>query len=383
MISMPAKRVLIVDDSLDIARLLRTVLLSIDPSLDISVLPSAEEAILDSFRTPIDLLITDIRLPGITGFDLVKKIRARNSQVAVIMVTALTDARIAQDMSALGVETLLQKPLDLDAFRTVACRYLQLSVTSPLPVESGTEKPDCSPESNPPVRSLLISTLLDRLREDSRASGVLLLYPGHPDCILSGEFPKAVDRLQWVSRALEMMAAQSRLLSASGKNVEQFLVVREEALDYILTCLPEVGLAAVFQPGRKTAHLWLAVDELLAGKEELRTIFHQQGVIPVAVEATAPTSGLPEPPVVHPLLAPEPGKVPGSIDAVAADLEFDEEAEPGGLLHLVEQLDRKVDSGEADLFWEEAANESSGGVRTSGAISFDEARQQGLAPGEF
>ncbi len=67
------KRILIADDALELGRLLQTVFLTLDPKLSIQVVPSAEEALLESSRKPIDLLVSDVRLPGMSGLDLVRK----------------------------------------------------------------------------------------------------------------------------------------------------------------------------------------------------------------------------------------------------------------------------------------------------------------------
>ena len=64
------KYITIVDDARDLGRVLQTLMLTITKDLAISVVPSAEEALLYSGQHPIDLLVTDIRLPGISGLDL-------------------------------------------------------------------------------------------------------------------------------------------------------------------------------------------------------------------------------------------------------------------------------------------------------------------------
>ena len=58
------KRILIVDDALDLGRLWQAAIKAAAPELEIVVVPSAEEALLEANYHSIDLLITDIRLPG-------------------------------------------------------------------------------------------------------------------------------------------------------------------------------------------------------------------------------------------------------------------------------------------------------------------------------
>ena len=47
-------RVLIVDDALDLGKLLKAAIIAVDPTIEVAVVPSAEEAILLSGRRPCD-----------------------------------------------------------------------------------------------------------------------------------------------------------------------------------------------------------------------------------------------------------------------------------------------------------------------------------------
>ena len=69
---MTSFRILVVDDQRDVRRLFADGLQMLGPGMDILELPSGEEALLVAFRKTIHLVITDIKLPGISGFDLVK-----------------------------------------------------------------------------------------------------------------------------------------------------------------------------------------------------------------------------------------------------------------------------------------------------------------------
>ena len=84
-------RVLIVDDQKDVSRLLRSALETIEHELLVVEAPSGEEAILEATRTKVDLLISDFRLPGITGVELMKKFRVRNPDCKVILITGVSD----------------------------------------------------------------------------------------------------------------------------------------------------------------------------------------------------------------------------------------------------------------------------------------------------
>src|SRR6202000_1609495 len=76
---------------------------------------SAEAFIADDGEENCDRIITDIHMPGMSGFDLKRVLAARGSTRPVIMVTALADPGLKAEAKASGAICLLQKPFELDA----------------------------------------------------------------------------------------------------------------------------------------------------------------------------------------------------------------------------------------------------------------------------
>jgi FixJ family two-component response regulator len=62
-----------------------------------------------------DCIITDINMPGMSGFDLIELLTARGSTVPVIMVTARTEPELGAKAAAGGAVCLLMKPFEADA----------------------------------------------------------------------------------------------------------------------------------------------------------------------------------------------------------------------------------------------------------------------------
>ncbi len=77
---MAGPRILIVDDQREIARVLQSSLEGLEHELEISLAMSGEEAILELTRGDIDLLVADVRLPGISGLELMEKFKSRAFQ---------------------------------------------------------------------------------------------------------------------------------------------------------------------------------------------------------------------------------------------------------------------------------------------------------------
>ena len=76
------KKVLVVDDHFEMLELLRSMLELSNEEYEVLAVPSAEEGWLEMQRTPFDLVITDVRLPGMSGFDFVRRMRKRRRETS-------------------------------------------------------------------------------------------------------------------------------------------------------------------------------------------------------------------------------------------------------------------------------------------------------------
>lgn len=104
-------RILIVDDEeshLDmLARLLG------EHQYDIVLAQNGEEALDLATRIEVDLVITDLRMPGMGGFKLAEALLERDQDLPVIAMTAFADLDSAKQALALGVYDYLTKPVDI------------------------------------------------------------------------------------------------------------------------------------------------------------------------------------------------------------------------------------------------------------------------------
>ncbi|MFO0618256.1 MAG: response regulator [Polyangiaceae bacterium] len=82
---------------------------------------SGEEALARLGAEAFDVVLTDIRMPGITGIELFRALRARGDGTPVILMTAFHDDQPTRRALEDGAFTLLAKPFDMStAFRVVA-----------------------------------------------------------------------------------------------------------------------------------------------------------------------------------------------------------------------------------------------------------------------
>jgi DNA-binding NarL/FixJ family response regulator len=109
-------RVLIVDDHQEIRTVLRAALETLEVDLDLLDVPSGEEAIVEVVGTGIDLLIADVGLPGLSGIDLFKKLKATYPEMQVIIITGIEDEEVHQEIADLEPEAYFFKPLKMHEF---------------------------------------------------------------------------------------------------------------------------------------------------------------------------------------------------------------------------------------------------------------------------
>lgn len=75
---------------------------------------SASEAYDAMYETTFDLIISDIMMPGIDGFEFVKTVRGLNENIPILFMTARDDFASKQRGYRVGIDDYMQKPIDLD-----------------------------------------------------------------------------------------------------------------------------------------------------------------------------------------------------------------------------------------------------------------------------
>lgn len=74
----------------------------------------AEEAYDEMYKTTFDLIVSDIMMPGIDGFELAKTVRSLNSDIPILFMTARDDFASKQRGFRIGIDDYMTKPIDLD-----------------------------------------------------------------------------------------------------------------------------------------------------------------------------------------------------------------------------------------------------------------------------
>jgi DNA-binding NtrC family response regulator len=115
-------RLLVVDDE----EALRTVLSSelSSEGYDVEAASDGDEAITKVQKSNFDLVLLDIKMPKVDGFEVLKFIKKNSPKVKVIMLTGFADLKNAIESKKLGAEDFVSKPYDLVDLLTTIERVL-------------------------------------------------------------------------------------------------------------------------------------------------------------------------------------------------------------------------------------------------------------------
>lgn len=86
---------------------------------------SGTEALKVLEREPVALVLSDLRMPGMDGAELLRRIRTSYPEVAVVMITAVAEVEVAVDCLALGAMDYLTKPFVLEEVRARVAQALE------------------------------------------------------------------------------------------------------------------------------------------------------------------------------------------------------------------------------------------------------------------
>lgn len=344
-------RVLIVDDQREVSRLLRSALETIEQGLTVSEAPSGEEALLETSRAKVDLLIADYRLPGMTGVELMKKIRARNPQTPVILVSGVTDPRMREEISSAGADASFLKPVPMSEFLAAVERLLGLTPTVIMePASSAPRAEPIQEEDRPSLPALLIE-----LRKTLQARVVLLLNDRGQILAEAGDLPDPSNRISLIAALMTLHSAAQKVASIVGRAEHHLHLFDAEDEDTLF--LPVDPSQAILAMGIGLADL-VRLPETLEKLDLARSqalLFLRQ-----TVETEAPA----------PLADAEPVStgVPAYLEAATLPNDFDD-------------LFRKaaVPQQEASSFWDSLV-ESGTRFTQPDKLTYEQAMQLGLAP---
>jgi FixJ family two-component response regulator len=348
--------VLVVDDQRDIRRVLRAGLETIGLDLQVIDVPSGEEALLVLSNHQIDVLITDVRLPGISGLELKERARQRNPDVDLILITGLSDPGVRQRIEEAGVAAFFYKPVEMIEFLDAVKRCLE------------NPNKDQQRESQRDKKISIQQTVVDpprmagelaNLRQNLNANAALLLDERGRCVAQAGEIPDILNGGPFVTALLTASHAGAEISGNLGMPVpESYSIFRGLQTDILLAHVGPmatllISVPAGFTPrilGERLALVDQSVQKLL---EILQTGAENHS----QVDRPEPT--------------PEMDEI--------SDAEVEEEPVLDEIFNLAGHETYKPE--EVDAFWDSLVEDDRAeGVINANAISYDQARQLGLTP---
>src|SRR6185436_8327594 len=116
------KRILVVEDEDKLRRVIELQLMS--AGFDVDKAPTAEEGLKIVDRA--DLVLTDLKLPRMSGLEFLGVIRRQNTHVPVVMMTAFGSVETAVESMKAGATDFLLKPFSLDHLMQVVNKALEI-----------------------------------------------------------------------------------------------------------------------------------------------------------------------------------------------------------------------------------------------------------------
>ena len=164
-------RILIVDDDAGQRSLLDSFLRG--QGFDTLVVDSGEKALETLRSQPVNMMISDVRMPGMTGLETLRRARTEHTILPVLLVTAYADIRDAVGAMRDGALNYLAKPIDLDELLVTVRQATGLSKSVPLKF---------SADKQLPAHVVALSPLMQAVFHDAS-----LIAPSESRVLITGE----------------------------------------------------------------------------------------------------------------------------------------------------------------------------------------------------
>jgi DNA-binding response OmpR family regulator len=365
-------RILVVEDNHEVRRMVTASLKTLGDELEVLDMPSAEEALFIGTSQSLDLVVLDIRLPGMSGLDMVTKLRKRRPETKIILVTGVEDENIRQQVTEADVDAYFFKPIEISAFLEAVKSCLDITPGAaslpPTTHDRASAKPEpASPASNVSNLNLIeVSTktgpptsLYDRLielKKQVKAVSVLVVNS-------AGQIVEEAGSATDISTGSRLLSALMHAFRASLQVSQAMAKGTNESLQYFTAPRQCIYVAPVGM-----SHALFVVTVGYFGPDKLGMIYH---TIHLAVHdlnyiITEEAAEHEEP--LHPNHDLPAGVTVDKETLAKVEGIFSQAAQTGG-------------KEQADGFWENAGDSTlPEEMPSKEVLTYDQARELGLAP---
>lgn len=334
--------------------MLRSGIESLGPEFSVITVPSGEEAVLEITMQKFDLLVADVRLPGISGLEVQRRMRTSHPDLKIILITGVLDPVIRRNVADAGADAFFLKPIEIPDFLNAVERCLGIA---------DREMPDSNLLQETEVTESSIAERLTKLRYDLDAFSTILFDERGRVVVQAGELPDDEAAVSYLYPAL--MAGFS-----AGMKVSHFLGARRPES---LTFFGGTKYALFFAPVSTSHALLVAVNAVQMDEQishavqfvykalyDLQNILERIGV---------------------PVRAEEP--VSESAERLEQEQEeIEEDLEEAPILDAIfENASSDADQpDDPDAFWDSAADDVSEDVSNADVLTYEQALRLGLTP---
>jgi CheY-like chemotaxis protein len=337
---MTSPRILIVDDQRQVRRMLRLSLELSGREYEVVEATSGEEALQLLNEGGVSLVVTDLRLPGISGLELLEEVMRNSPEASAILITGHPTDEVKIRAEALGVISFLRKPIGTNAFLEAVERTLYPRQEGESPAEVGShDRPE-------------MAERLTALRRDLGAEAVLLVddtarVTARAGDLADVDFDSALPPL--VTAFTSGLKVSSVLGSLLPLNFQYF---DGEAHDiYVTNVGAYFALVIAFRSGQGAGQMGAVVHFGRRAADEILNALSQMGVPAESVQVGVQEEAGRDEPI--------PEIPPAELEAASTEVE--------------KQM--------ADRFWDEAVLDSKREGEVEGdALTYEQAKKLGLLP---
>ncbi|MFL5300019.1 MAG: response regulator [Anaeromyxobacteraceae bacterium] len=141
-------QVLVVDDKESVLELMSSIL---SEAYDVTTVADPAAAISLIAERSFDVVLTDVRMPGATGFDVLAAVKRAASEAAVVMMTGFASVPDAVGAMRQGAFDYVSKPLEADDVSLVVARALEHRASRAKPAAAAAAAAATSPAAGPAV----------------------------------------------------------------------------------------------------------------------------------------------------------------------------------------------------------------------------------------
>jgi DNA-binding NtrC family response regulator len=125
-VSHVSNKILLVEDDADLAELFSQALTSGGYTVDKFTGPVEACSSFKANPSKYQLVISDVRMPGMTGLQLVKRINEMNRNVKVLLMSAYELNSLGSDLKEVTIEAFLKKPMHVNQLLSVVERSIKI-----------------------------------------------------------------------------------------------------------------------------------------------------------------------------------------------------------------------------------------------------------------